>query len=83
MADNKNDDIAAVQTEYVDQVLKPEEQENLGFDPKLEVGGSHHKAHAERRLVLKSDLLILPLLSLVFLIAYMVCRIFFFQLVCH
>ena len=64
----------AVQSEYIEQVLHPKHEDDIAFDPRLEIGGSHHKKHAERRLALKADLLILPLAAMVFLIAYMVSR---------
>jgi hypothetical protein len=34
---------------------------------------SHHKSAAERRLVLKCDLLIVPLSALIYFVAYLVC----------
>ncbi|RFU26054.1 hypothetical protein B7463_g10286, partial [Scytalidium lignicola] len=61
----------AVQTEYIEQVLHHKDKDLVAFDPRLEIGGSHHKKHAERRLAWKADLLILPLAAMVFLIAYM------------
>lgn len=37
-----------------------------------DTGGSHHKTSAERSLVLKSDLSIIPLVSLIYFAAYLV-----------
>lgn len=74
MAENKIDQAQVVAFEHVDQVAASKGGD-LGFDPRLEAGGSHHKSAAERRLALKADCLILPLAAMVFLIAYMVCII--------
>jgi hypothetical protein len=37
--------------------------------------GSHHKSAAERRLILKCDLLIVPLAALIYFVAYLVIPI--------
>jgi uncharacterized membrane protein YdfJ with MMPL/SSD domain len=36
-------------------------------------GDSHHKSVAERKLVLKADLLIVPFAALIYFVAYLVC----------
>lgn len=70
------DGAKTAQNENIEDVgLKPIKE--LAYDPRLEIGGSHHKNHAERRLALKLDLLVLPLAALVLLIAYMVSASWF------
>ena len=80
MSHSKMDTINMAAAEHAEKLADEKgSHERLGFDPTLEAGGSHHKSPAERRLVLKADSLILPLISLVFLIAYMV-RFFSFDI---
>jgi hypothetical protein len=68
-------DTSAVDIERVETVSAIDEHEkapSTAYVPESQGTDSHHKSAAERSLVLKSDLVILPLAAVLFFVAYLV-----------